>query len=147
MAKSLKQLEIDVKNAQKDKNAAPNDRFQEVMAEFLNTAKVSLKPSTALTPNDRFQEVMAEFLNTAKVSLKPSTAPTPNDRFQEVMAEFLNTANVILKPSITRISLQHDTEEINRKPSTARLPLRLKILKSECAPRRLGKILELCEFW
>ena len=29
MAKSLKQLEIDVKNAQKDKNAAPNDRFQE----------------------------------------------------------------------------------------------------------------------
>ena len=47
MAKSLKQLEIDVKNAQKDKNAAPNDRFQEVMAEFLNTAKVSLKPGVA----------------------------------------------------------------------------------------------------
>ena len=50
MAKSLKQLEIDVKNAQKDKNAAPNDRFQEVMAEFLNTAKVSLKPSVARVP-------------------------------------------------------------------------------------------------
>ena len=40
MSKQLKQLEIDVKNSQKDKNAAPNDHFVEVMAEFLNTAKV-----------------------------------------------------------------------------------------------------------
>ena len=31
MAKSLKQLEIDLKNAQKDKNPAPNDNFVDTM--------------------------------------------------------------------------------------------------------------------
>ena len=31
MDKSLKQLDIDVKNAQNDKTAPPNDRFVEVM--------------------------------------------------------------------------------------------------------------------
>ena len=40
MSKSLKQLQIDLKNAQNDKNAASNDHFVQVMAEFLNTAKV-----------------------------------------------------------------------------------------------------------
>ena len=32
MAKSLKQLEIDLKNAQNDKNPLPNDKFVENMA-------------------------------------------------------------------------------------------------------------------
>ena len=32
MSKSLKQLETDVKNAQKDKTAEPNDKFAPVMS-------------------------------------------------------------------------------------------------------------------
>ena len=39
MGKSLKQLETDVKNAQKEKNVMPNDRFAEVMGDFYNQAK------------------------------------------------------------------------------------------------------------
>ncbi len=41
MSKSLKQLQIDVKNAQNDKMAPHNDQFAKVMGDFLNTAKVS----------------------------------------------------------------------------------------------------------
>ena len=40
MKKSLKQLETDVKNAKKEKNPLPNDRFSEVMNDFSNQAKV-----------------------------------------------------------------------------------------------------------
>ncbi|KAI0214816.1 diaphanous related formin [Lamellibrachia satsuma] len=38
MGRSLKQMEIDIKNAQTDKTAPPNDRFVEVMSNFINTA-------------------------------------------------------------------------------------------------------------
>lgn len=44
MAKSVKQLQIDVKNAQNDKTAPPNDAFVSVMGDFLNTAKVTTPP-------------------------------------------------------------------------------------------------------
>jgi diaphanous 2 len=39
MNKALKDAATDVKNAQMDKTAEPNDRFVEVMTQFLNTAK------------------------------------------------------------------------------------------------------------
>ena len=39
MKTSIKQLEIDIKNASKDKNPLPNDRFKEVMDGFVGQAK------------------------------------------------------------------------------------------------------------
>lgn len=39
IGKSIKQLKIDIKNAEKEKNPLPNDRFVAVMGDFVNQAK------------------------------------------------------------------------------------------------------------
>ncbi len=91
MKKSLKQLETDVKNAKKEKNPLPNDRFSEVMTDFSNQAKVkipscppldllphtlsSLPPPLPLLPNGQFSVVMTNLCNQAKVKSKKPLRP------------------------------------------------------------------------
>ncbi len=76
MKKSLKQLETDVKNAKKEKNPLPNDRFSEVMTDFSNQAKVK-KRSFFSFP----KSLPSHFPSPSPSSLIPSPAPFSDEAF------------------------------------------------------------------